>query len=336
MRIAQCTPFPSTPRHIFPHNPRPVGILVPYPRRLPNTIARPFAPSKQMIPLIYGRGIPCVLKKESHAGRRPGSYRRLLNPETEIGNPFAPPSFSRVYIQPSHRPSFVNSRHHSTVRCGSSIKQTKRRRLRRLASDHITNIVTNTPPPPKNKKKNSTKMGNPVGIYIAIALAISLSCATVALLTYLHYRRRLRRDQHHNAIITYGPPAAPFSPPPYYGPPAAAPPPFPLSGPMPPQPRPTVPAPPPGPRGPGAHGPGSQGRPDRPPLQGYYAPATPGGVPPSREEVERAAAPPVGGYYAPVYAPVPVPGAGVGAGPGAGAGAGAGPGPGVGVGGKYV
>lgn len=160
-------------------------------------------------------------------------------------------------------------------------------------------------------------MGSPVGIYIAIALAVAFSCATVALLTYLHYRRRLRRDQHHNAIITYGPPAAPFSPgpPPFYGPP----PPVPLSGPMPP------PGPGPGPRGPGAHGPGSEGRPDRPPLQGYYAPATPGGVvAPSREEVERAAAPPVGGYYAPAYVPVP------------GAGAGTGPGPVAGVVGKYV
>lgn len=164
-------------------------------------------------------------------------------------------------------------------------------------------------------------MGTPTGTYIAIALAITLSCTTVALLTYLHYRRRLRRDQHHNAIITYGPPAAPFSP---------GPPPFPLSGPMPPQPHPAVP-PPPGPRGPGAHGPGSQGRPDRPPLQGYYAPATPGGVAPSREEVERAAAPPVGGYYAPSYAPVPF-GAGTGVGPGVGAG----PGPGAGGTPKYV
>ncbi|KAK1830068.1 hypothetical protein QBC39DRAFT_412212 [Podospora conica] len=74
-----------------------------------------------------------------------------------------------------------------------------------------------------------------------------------------------------------------------------------------------------GPRGPAARGAGSAGRPDRPPMQGYYAPAA--AAAPSRGEVEVEAQPPVGGYYAPVYAPVPVPGPVVG--PGAGAGAGA-------------
>ncbi|KAK0754188.1 hypothetical protein B0T18DRAFT_424612 [Schizothecium vesticola] len=128
-------------------------------------------------------------------------------------------------------------------------------------------------------------MPSAIGIYIGIGIGVA--AATVALLTFLHYRRRYRRDQHHLSVITHGQPNPPLPPPSGPAPP---------SGPMPSA---------PGPRGPGAHGPGSAGRPDRPPLQGYYAP--PGGVAPSREEVEAAAAPPVGGYYAPVYAPVPVP-----------------------------